>query len=259
MKRLAARRRGPNRPNQRSTLASSSRAQAVFKKKYVRPRRAPRLYAVRAPRTLPDSAARKTAANDNAPVPARKKPNSIVESPGTGGKTYSSQARRKTRSSAAQAWAAMALWIASLMTGSDLLDQVAQEGDRPALAAHRLDDAHDGDRQIEQHQVDQAEGEQPGEHAGDGGEHGPHEDHAQEVQTGDAAQDESLLGVPAHVLAAREHEWHDGQDPEVREDQHDLVLLVQVLGRYLGLVCGQRIDGHRAGTPATRDIEDAVL
>src|SRR5881628_203481 len=151
-------------------------------------------------------AAAVTAARGRAPAPARKKPNSMVESPGTGGKTYSSQAIAKTRSRAAQAWAAMAFWIASLMTRSDLLDQVAQEGDRPALAAHRLDDAHDGDREVQEHEIDQAEGEQPGEHAGDRREDRADEDDSQEDQAGDAAKNEPLLGVPAHVLAPRDHE-----------------------------------------------------
>src|SRR5882762_3043295 len=237
MKRLTTRNRGPKRANQPSTLASSSLAHADLRKKYDRPRRAPRAYAVRAPSTLPDIAAAATADRGRAPAPARKKPNSMVVSPGTGGKTYSSHARRTISRSAAQAWAAMALSMVSLMAGSvsesshgsghtpgsDLLDQVAQEGDRPALAAHGLDDAHDGDRQVQKRQVDQAEGEQPGEHAGDGGEHGADEDHAQEDETCDAAQDEALLGVPAHVLAARDHERDDRQDPEVREDEHHLV------------------------------------
>src|SRR2546425_9706945 len=96
-----------------------------------------------APRTLPDSAAAATAGSDIVPRPARKKANSIVESPGDGGKTYSSQARRTTRRRPDEAWAAIALWIASLIDRSDLLDQIAQERDRPALAAHGLDDAHD--------------------------------------------------------------------------------------------------------------------
>src|SRR6267143_1639004 len=193
-----------------------------------------------APRTLPDSAATVTAANDIEPRPARKKANSMVESPGDGGKTYSSQARRTTRKRPNEAWAAMAFWIASLMARSDLLDQVAQERNGPALAAHGLDDADDRHGQVEQDEVDQAEGEQPREHAGDRRENRAHEDDAEEHQAGHAAQDEPLLGVPAHVLAARHHERHQRQDPEVGENQHDLVLLVQVLRRDLGLVGCER-------------------
>src|SRR3989338_867225 len=119
-------------------------------------------YAVIAPRTLPARAATATAGS-TPPRPARKKANSIVESPGDGGKTYSSHANRATTRSPDRAWAAMAPWIASLIARSNLLDQVAQEGNGPAFAAQRLDDAHDRHGQVEQDQVDQAEGEQPGE------------------------------------------------------------------------------------------------
>src|SRR2546426_7297831 len=165
-----------------------------------------------APRMLPDSAAAATAGSDIVPRPARKKANSIVESPGEGGKTYSSQARRTTRRRPDEAWAAMAFWITSLIERSDLLDQIAQERDCPALAAHGLDDAHDRHRQVEQDQINQTEGEQPGEDTGDGREDRAHEDHSEEHQTGDAAQDQPLLGVPAHVLTARHHERHQRQD-----------------------------------------------
>src|SRR5712691_3011827 len=156
--------------------ASSSRAHAERRKKYDRPSRAPMAYAVMAPRTLPDSAAADTAGSDIDPRPARKKANSMVESPGDGGKTYSSQARRTTRKRPDEAWAAMAFWIASLMERSDLLDQIAQERDRPALAAHGLDDADDRHGQVQQDEVDQTEGEQPRKDAVDGGEDRAHED-----------------------------------------------------------------------------------
>src|SRR3972149_3221957 len=147
-------------------------------------------YAVIAPRTLPARPATAPAGSGSAPCPARKKANSIVESPGAGGKTYSSHANRATTRSPDSAWAAMAPWIASLIARSNLLDQVAQEGNGPAFAAQRLDDAHDRHGQVEQDQVDQPEGEQPGEYPRQGGENRADEDDAEEHQAGHAAQDQ---------------------------------------------------------------------
>src|SRR6266850_692389 len=256
MKRFSASRRAPWRAKAVSSRASSARAHSERRKKYDRPSRRPRAYAVAAPATLPARHAASAASSRSTPVPARKHAKSIVESPGTGGKTYSSQAIRRTSRRPAHGWARSVPWMASVIAdppgASDLLDQVAQEGDGPALAAQGLDHANQRQGHVEQGEVDEREAEQPAEDLGQGRQDRPDEDHAEEDEAGDAAQDQPLLGVPAHVLAAGHHERHEGQDPEVGEDQHHLVLLVEVLGGHRVLFRRQGIGGHGWGSSRHR-------
>src|SRR5437867_2319050 len=247
-KRLTARRRGPNRFSQRSSRSSSILAHDDRRKKYDRPRRVPAAYAVIAPRTLPRKHTSTVGTGGRTPAPARKQARSMVLSPGTGGKTYSSQARSATRRRPPKGWARSVWWIASLTIGrgrrSDPLDEIAEEGDCPALAAHRLDHADQRQRHIEEDEVDEREGEQPGEHPRHGGENGADEDHPEEGEAGHAAEDQALLGVPADIFPAGHHERHERQDPHVREDEHDLVLVFQIVRGDRALFGGERVGRH---------------
>src|SRR5262245_61545014 len=195
---------------------------------------------------LPRRQVARVAARGRAPAPARKQASSITESPGAGGKTYSSHARGATSASPAHWCRTRAWWMDSITAyaGSVPVDEVAEERDGPALAAQRLDHAHERERHVEEHQVEEPEGEKPREHPCDRRQDGADEDQREEDDAGDAAQYQPLLGVPAHVFAPRDHEGNEGQDPQVREDEHDLVFLVQVLGANGTLVGGEGFVVH---------------
>src|SRR5436309_4708306 len=209
---------------------------------------------------LPATAAARTQRKGRSPRPARKNPNSMSVSPGSGGKRYSpipANATRVTPTMGSPRWKRR--MRESMGNPSNPFDEVPQEGDPPSLPLEGLQDAgHHQGQDPEPGSEEEQQEEEPQDPV-KVPEDDVHQNHGEQGDQGNSEEQKSLPRMPDDEVLPGGQKRNQRQDPQVGEDQQNSVLIIE---GQLGLGGGKLVlflQEFRGGGRRRRTLRSVVI